>query len=440
MTSDSGSRQFTDVRMKGFSGRSTVEEALAWVNSRRPVLADLPRESVSLNSAFGRVLATDVFSQVNVPGFRRSMMDGFAVRAEESQGASPYNPLVFRVVGTCLPGVAFAGQMPPGTVVRIMTGAPMPAEADAVLPFEHAEVHRDSAGHDSDSTGHDNYTTEHDSDTVHALENVTTGKNVAEIGEDIRQGALVLRAGRRIRPQDIGVLSSIGIDQVPVIRRPRVHIVITGGELLPPGSIPSGYQIVDSNGPMLQALVSRDGGIPSVSATRDDSAENILRQMQQPADVILISGGSSVGQEDHAPRLLAKHGHLAIHGIAMRPSSPAGMGHLNRVPVFLLPGNPVSCLCAYDFFAGRLIRMLSGQSEDWPYPAVELPLQRKITSIPGRVDYARVRIDDNHAVPVAISGASVLSSTTLADGFIIIPGDCEGYPAGHPVTVRLYQH
>jgi molybdopterin molybdotransferase len=189
---------------------------------------------------------------------------------------------------------------------------------------------------------------------------------------------------------------------------------------------------------MLAALVQRDGGIPDHPGILPDDPVAILRGLLADADVVLVSGGSSVGQEDHAPRLLAQHGELAIHGIAMRPSSPAGMGSLDGRLVFLLPGNPVSCLCAYDFFAGRAIRRLGGLSSQWPYRATHLRLRRKLVSTVGRVDYARVKIEGDLVEPLAISGASLLSSTTRADGFVVVPEDSEGYPAEAEVCVWLY--
>ena len=154
----------------------------------------------------------------------------------------------------------------------------------------------------------------------------------------------------------------------------------------------------------------------------------------------MVSGGSSVGQEDHAPVVLGQHGDLAIHGIAMRPSSPTGMGTLDDRLVFLLPGNPVSCLCAYDFFAGRAIRVLAGNAADWPYRQSQFPLRRKLVSTVGRLDYARVKLIDGQAEPLAISGASMLSSTTRADGFVIVEDDSEGYPDGTVVNVHLYDY
>jgi molybdopterin molybdotransferase len=177
--------------------------------------------------------------------------------------------------------------------------------------------------------------------------------------------------------------------------------------------------------------------LPSNYVVPDDCSA-ILAAMQEDADIVLVSGGSSVGQEDYAPSLLAEHGELAIHGIAMRPSSPTGMGRLGHKLVFLLPGNPVSCLCAYDFFAGRAIRLLAGRTAPWPYRIARLPLRRKLVSQVGRVDYARMRIVENQVEPISVSGASILSSTTVADGFVVVPQDSEGYSAGSEVDVFLY--
>ena len=395
-----------DVRMRGFATRTTVEAAIAWIDSVLPDRSQLPIRDISLLEAANQILAADVVSP-----------DGFALRSDETIGASSYNRLAFQIIGTCLPGVPFSGEVAWGQAVQIMTGAPIPAGADAVLPVEQTEV---------------------DGDTLQALGEVSAGKHIGTVGEDIRQGETVFQRGRQLRPQDIGVLSSIGMSQVPVIRAPRVRILITGNELLPAGTPPSGYQITDANSPMLMALVQRDGGTPIFPGIVKDDPEVILAALLEPADVVLVSGGSSVGQEDYAPGLLAELGELPIHGIAMRPSSPAGMGRIGEQLVFLLPGNPVSCLCAYDFFAGRAIRALAGRSRDWPYRRQAVRLTRKLVSTVGRVDYARVQMDGFQATPMAIGGASILSSTTRSDGFVIIPANSEGFPAGAEVEVFLY--
>lgn len=411
------SRHSADVRMRGFAQRSTVEAALAWVDASLPRIGDFSTEDVDLLRAAGRVLARDVVSEVNLPPFPRAMMDGFALLAADTLGASSYNPQWLTVLGTCLPGVAFAGNVVHGTAVRTMTGAPLPDGADAVLPVEFSQF---------------------DGQRVAALSEVSPGKHVGHVGEDVRTGDVVLQVGRLLRPHDVGMLSALGFRLASVIRRPRVHIVITGNELLSPGTKPEANQVTDANGPMLAALIARDGGEPIMGAIVRDDRDSILAALREEADVVVVSGGSSVGQEDHVPMLLAKHGELAIHGVAMRPSGPVGMGRLDGRLVFLLPGNPVSCLCAYDFFAGRAIRTLGGRSRDWPYRRTTARLARKLVSVVGRVDYARVRLNGANAEPMAVGGASVLSSVTRADGFVVIPMDSEGFPDGADVDVYLY--
>ena len=406
-----------DVRMKGFAQRTTVADAINWLDKQ---LEPLDSHSVPLEQASGRVLANDVTSGVDVPGFDRAMMDGYAVVAADTQGASAYNPLRLEVVGEVLPGQTPEIFIEPGKALRIMTGAAMPQGADAVLPAEQTETDSDAA------------------DFVIVHGEVTPHKHVGRRGEDIVQGEVVFREGRVLRPQDVGVLSSVGLSDVTVVKSPRVRIVVTGNELLPAGSKPRGMQIVDSNSPMLRALVARDGGDAEYPGIVPDDPEAIREALLGDVDVVLASGGSSVGKEDFVPQLLAEEGELAVHGIAMRPSSPTGMGRLDERLVFLLPGNPVSCLCAYDFFAGRAIRALGGRPRRWPYRKSTARLARKIVSQIGRFDYCRVKIEDEAVEPLAISGASVLSSTTRADGFVVVPDDSEGYPEGQCVDVYMY--
>jgi molybdopterin molybdotransferase len=346
-------------------------------------------------------------------------MDGYAVRGEDTFGASAYDPLALEVVGVALPGSSWEGAVGPRQAVRIMTGAPVPAGADAVVM---AEVCDEQDG------------------KVVVHEAVAPRKNVGARGEDIRVGTAVLSAGRRLRPQDAGLLASIGLAEVECVRRPRVRFVITGDELLPPGATPEGARIVDSNSVVLRALVERDGGSCLPYEILPDVPERIAAALAEPgADVVLVSGGSSVGQEDHAPRLVAELGTLDFHGVAMRPSSPTGVGRLPEGRfVFLLPGNPVSCLCAYEFFAGPTLRRLGGRAAAWPHRRVRLPLARKISSAIGRVDYVRVAVEDGRVVPLATSGASILSSTVRADGAVIVPRGLEGMPDGAEVDVLLY--
>lgn len=406
-----------DVRMRGFAERADVEVVDAFLVEHTQPLEAQP---LALTECIGRVLAEDVSAKVDVPGFARSAMDGYALRGEETFGASDYDPLFFDVIGQSFPGAPFAREVGRGEAVRIMTGAPVPSGADAVVM---AEVCSEADGR------------------VEVRDAVAPLKNVGGIGEDIKKGDPVLSRGRRLRPQDAGLLASIGHSPVRCVRRPRVRLLITGNELLPAGSHPdpAGAKIVDSNSVMLRGLVERDGAELLPFEILPDKSEVIRAAMADAqTDVILVSGGSSVGQEDHAPRLLAELGTLDFHGVSMRPSSPAGVGRIEGRLVFLLPGNPVSCLCAYEFFAGPTLRALAGRSREWPHRRVQLPLARKIASAVGRTDYVRVAIEEGKAIPLATSGASILSSTVRAAGAVIVPREREGMPEGASVEVLLY--
>ena len=404
-----------DVRMRGFRQRTTVEGAL---EAALDGVGPLGAEHVPVTECAGRVLVEDVASDVDVPPFRRATMDGFAVCADDTYGASSYDPVILDLVGSSMPGRDRGDPVSSGSAGRIMTGAPVPEGADAVLRAE------DAAPRD----GH-----------LEVTAPVSMAKNIGRVGEDIEAGTTVLSKGRRLLPQDAGLLASIGADPVRVHRRPIVRIIVSGNELLPPGEKPEGFKIIDSNSPMLAALVALDGGIPDVVRLQDD-AGMMRRALARPgADVIVTAGAASVGVEDRVPLLVDELGKLTVHGVTMRPSSPTGVGRIDGAPVLLLPGNPVSCLVAYDFFAGPVIRVMGGRSEAWPYPSVTLPLRRRLVSQIGRTDYARVVVDSGEVEPLAISGASVLSSVTRASGFVVVPSSLEGYGEGTYVKVHLYE-
>ncbi len=407
-----------DIRMSGFRTRSTVEEAWGWLDVMLAKV-EIRNETVPINQAYGRSLAEPVLSEIDVPGFDRSAMDGYAVIADETTGASDYQPIRLRIVGESMPGKAWNGTLQPKQAVRIMTGAPIPDGANAVVPVEYTQAERDD---------------------VSVSTTVGPFKHIGRTGEDIQSGAVVVEPGRLLRPQDIAVIASIGTPTVTVRCQPKVRVIITGNELVKPGQKKRPHQIYEANSSLLLGAIPRDGGIVESINFVEDTERAIEDALLIPdVDVILISGGSSVGAEDFAPLLIERHGELPIHGIAMRPSSPTGLGQVGAALVVLLPGNPVSCLCAYDFFAGRAIRQLAGRSTDWPFRQVTVTLEKKIVSAIGRVDYCRVAVkNEKSAIPLAISGASILSSTTRADGFVIVTSESEGLPEGSVVTAILY--
>jgi molybdopterin molybdotransferase len=393
--------QFDDVRMRGFRSRTPVADVFALIDARVHLLE---AESTPMTEAAGRVLAEGVVSSVNVPAFARSAMDGFAVRAAEMPGE-------LELVGESLPARPFGRRVGEGECVRILTGAAIPDGADAVVMAEHA----------TEAEGR-----------VTVREAVAAGKHVIRVGEDVTAGREILSAGRRLRPQDVGLLASIGVGAVRAVRRPRVAVLATGDELI------AGV-IADSNSPMLAALVARDGGTALPVKYVPDRFHSVRDAIASAdADVVLVSGGSSVGTEDHAPRAVAELGELAIHGVAMKPGSPAGVGFVGGAVVFLLPGNPVACLCTYDLLAGRAVRLLGGRSPELPHRSASFPLASPVGSASGRTDYVRVRVVDGKAVSVA-GGASVLSSTVAADGFILVEHDRATLAAGEVVRVWLYE-
>ena len=407
-----------DVRKCGFGQRTSVRDALADLQSR---IGPLETEMVAIDAAAGRVAAEDIHAPCAVPHFARSMMDGYAVVAESTLGATAYQPRPLEVVGEVRAGALpqLDGPLRSGQAYRVTTGAPVPEGSDAVLMAEHSEQVAE--------------------DRIVATQPVSRHKHVGRVGEDIAVGDLVVSCGRRLRPQDSGVIASVGIAEVAVVRQPSVTIIITGNELLAPGSSPHGAHIVDSNSVVLAALARRDGaGHIQIRRLRDDRDVISAALADDPSEVLLVSGGSSVGPEDHVPLVLAELGDLRVHGVAMRPSSPAGFGCIGTRQVFLLPGNPVSCMCAYEFFAGPAIRALGGGLWTWPHARVRLPVADKIVSVLGRTDFMRVTVDDDGVHPLMTSGASILSSTTRADGIVIVADEHEGHPAGDEVEVLLF--
>ena len=405
-----------EVRMRGFLRRTPVAELRLLIRNHCGILN---KEYVSLEQLGGRVLAEGITSPENVPGFKRSAMDGYALRAEETFGATSYAPLEFRLLGEITPGSSFEGRVGTGEAVRIMTGGPVPEGADAVLVAEHAEE---------------------DEEKIRVLQPVPPGKHIGMVGEDVYRGDRLFEAGRRLRPQDVGVLASTGLARAEAVRRPVVDFLITGNELLKPGESPSGICIVDSNSLMLRQLAERDGAaVNSTVHLRDDRTRIKKALLDSRADLICMTGGTSVGVEDHAPTLLEEIGTLLVHGIPMRPAAPTGFGLIGDNKVFLLPGNPVSCFSAYDCFVGPALRLMGGLPEQWPYRSVRLPLAEKIASQLGRIEYVRLRIEKDKAFPIASGGASILSSTTRADAFLLTDEASEGFASGAEVEVWLYE-
>jgi molybdopterin molybdotransferase len=378
-------------------------------------------ESVPLKEALGRTLAEDVVSRVDVPSFDKSAMDGFALRAAETFGASPTDPATFAVVGEVLPGDAGDIEVGPGEAVRIMTGGVFPRGADAVLMAEQTTDHGDAV-------------------QVHG--SVVPGRNVAPAGEDIEAGECVFERGRVLRPADLGVLASIGEAEVKVTRRPVVGILSTGNELIEPGSQEVGKpgRVVNSCRFLLDGLVAQTGGEPKWLGTQRDERDVLRAALGAfDGDILLTTGATSVGKEDYLPGLVDELGDLFVHGVNIRPASPLAFGKLDDALVVLLPGNPVAAMVGFDVFVRPAMQLQLGQNEERRNRRVKGRLRRKLASALNRTDFVRVLLDEIGEVePYRSGGAGILTSVTRADGFVIVPRDDEGLEAGTEVEVYLY--
>jgi molybdopterin molybdotransferase len=350
-------------------------------------------------------------------------VDGYAIRSAETEGASDYNPLLFTTL--IEPFDELTRSLPLAGAALVSAGAPLPGGADAVLPFD---------------------VTQPKGTTLEIFAAVAAGVGVERRGQQVRSDTVLIEARRILRPQDAGLLSSLGIDRVPVVRLPHVRLVIAGPKRFA-GHQPTG----DANGPMLRGLIRRDGGMvvtmfENITETMvetmnaaESRCEAIAKAIAAPgADVILAAGRTGTGADDEVPLALAKVGELAIHGVALRPGGSTGMGLADATPVLLLPGDPLGCYCAYELLAGRLIRSLSGRSPELPHPVRETEVGRKIVSAIGFVDLCQVRIVDGRVEPVGSAEFGGLASSVRADGFVVIPAPLEGYAPGTRVKVRLY--
>ncbi len=406
--------------MRGFARYTRLGDALKTVLSR---VKRLGSEFVSFDHAFGRVLAEDVISKTDVPPFNRSAVDGYAVRAADTFGASETKPKKLRVVGSAKIGVVTKFRVRKGEAVKLMTGAPMPRGADAVVMVEHTKI---------------------EGKRIAVLVPLTPGKNVSARGEDVRAGEVVLKYGQQLRPQDIGMLSSISHLKVRVFRRPKVAVIVTGSELRRPGTRLKSAQITDINRYSLAAGVTSCGGVANPLDITPDKPQALRRTLQKALknDVVLISGGSSVGEHDIAPDVVAELGELLFHGVTLRPGGPTAFGIVRGKPVFCLAGFPVASLVAFDMLVRPAIWVMQGLPPDWGCLRVRAKLTRKVTSSLGRADVVRVRVwseaDELLAEPIRVTGSGILSSMTRADGFILVPETMEGFEKGAVVEVELY--
>ena len=391
-------------------------------------------ETVALDAALGRVLAEDAVAGETLPSFARSMMDGYAVRAADTHGASEQSPAYLRLVDDVPTGVVALVPVGPREAVRIHTGAMIPPGADAVVMVEDTNLHAAAAG----SAGAE----------VEVLDAAALGDNVLTVGEDVRAGAVAVPAGRRLRAADVGGLAALGVTRVLVRARPRIAILSTGDEVVPAGATPGPAQVRDVNGTTVAAVVTQAGGVAvPCGIVRDDAAalEQALRAALADADAVVLSAGSSVSVRDLTAQVVARLGPpgVLVHGIAIKPGKPTVLAICDGTPVVGLPGNPASALVVAWRIVRPLVRLLGGERVDddglGDERETSAVLDVPLPSRPGREDYAPCTLARDgagalHATPVF--GASNLIFTLIrADALIAVPLDRSGLAAGETVRV-----
>ncbi len=393
-------------------------------------IVPLSTESISLDAALGRTLAETVYATINLPPFPSSAVDGYAVRGADTQAA----PSRLRVVADIPAGQTAEKPLGGGQAMRIMTGAPVPEGADAVVPVEA-----------TDSMWHVNDDDEALPDAVTVKEAMGENANIRPVGENIRVGDRVIEGGTVLRPQDIGMLASLGIHTVTVHQRPSVAVISTGDELtsitqpLTPG------KIYDSNGYTIAALVQTHGGQALRFSPAKDTAANVEGLFKQVLDaspnILVSTGGVSVGKYDVVRHVVEKLGVIDFWRINLRPGKPLAYGQIKGVPFFGLPGNPVSAMVTFDVFVRPVMMKMAGLK-------TELPLAKAITAedltSDGRRTYARVKLTRQdgvlHATTTGTQSSGALMSMVIADGLLIIPEGHTHVPAGTQLPERLQTH
>jgi molybdopterin molybdotransferase len=396
-----------------------VEEALDTILSK---IKFKGVEKVPLGQALGRVLAEDVVSRVNNPPLDNSAMDGYALIAEDIQSATPENPVKLDVVEEIAAGYTAKGVLKPGQAMRIMTGAPIPSGANAVLMQED---------------------TQKDSNAILCLDKADVDENIRMAGEDVKIGEEVIKKGTTLSPAHIGMMAVVGRSQIAVGQRPIVSILSTGDEILELDETPEGPQIFNSNGHMLAAQIKSAGGIPVYLGIAKDTEKDLMEKFESAlkADVVVSSGGVSVGDYDLVKSSLQKMGQdMLFWKVAMKPGKPLAFGRIGDTPIFGLPGNPVSSFVSFEQFVRPSLRKTMGCS-DLSHKTVQAKLTRTIHKKPGRLHFLSSIVswaDGEYTVtPAGEQGSGILKSAANANGLLIFPLEAEEIKQGQEVAVQL---
>ena len=406
----------TLARLKGFQALRNIDEALSiFLKKLKP--KGLPPEQVQISMVLGRVTAEHVVAESDVPPFDRSAVDGYAVRAQDTFGASQFSPRMLRITKDAKVGEKEARE--------IWTGNRLPEGADSVVMLEH---------------------TKSKDEELEVWNPLTPGGNVSKRGEDVRKGQIAVKSRTRLTPHHVGLLAALGMTHVVVVRKPTVAILSTGDELVDLGHKPKANRVIDVNRLILSGMCQELGADAiDLGIAKDDLSEIDLkiREGLGKADMLITTGGTSVGYDDLVPTAINQMGPpgVIVHGIAMRPAMPTALAIVQGKPVIVLSGNPVAAMIGFEVFARKLIlRLLGIESE--PRPMLRARLTRKVPSALGRRVFLRVRVFEKEgeflAEPVRVKGSGILSTLTEANGYVMIPENREGLDRGESVTVHLF--
>jgi molybdopterin molybdotransferase len=397
----------------------TVAEALAEFRPRHRS----PVETVSLAAAAGRVPVDEIHAEQALPGFDRSSVDGFAVRAQDTFGATDAIPAYLRVTGVVKMGEVADATVGPETAVAVPTGGMLPTGADAVVMIEHTQEAMPG--------------------TIEVVRPVAPGEGIVRGDEDLAPGATIVGSGRPLRAQDVAMLAACGIVELAVHARARVSIIATGDEVVPPetASLPLGH-VRDALSVSIGALVAAAGGRPSPSSIVPDdrsALQDTLRRAAGDSDVIVICAGSSVGGRDETAAAVAglPQAEIWCHGLAIKPGKPTLLAHSDGIPIIGLPGNPRSALVVFRLIGMPLVRRVGGWTAEPRPGTVRARLSRNLPSAAGRLDVVQVRLNGEQAEPL-FGPSALLSVLTAADGYLIVPEDANGLSDGESVDVFVY--
>lgn len=406
----------------------SVEEALERILS---FFEPLPATDTPILEALGQVLTEDIRAEFDIPPLDNSAMDGYAVRAEDTAGASEEHPVTLKVIGDLAAGYTTTEEVTPGTAIRIMTGAPVPRGANAVVQFEHTDEGRGNQGDDGGKRT-----------MVQVFRAARLQANIRGAGEDVRRGEVVLKKGTVLRPAEIGVAASLGLRTLPVHRRPKVAILATGDELVPLGEPLGPGKIYNSNSYSVAAQVKRYGGIPVLLGIARDKTDDLVAKVRQAADadMLITSGGVSVGDFDVVKDVLAMEGEVSFWRVRMKPGKPLAFGRIGRVPHLGLPGNPVSSMVTFEMYARPAIYKMLGRT-NWRKPTVEATLLDGARNSDGRRVFLRAFVEkrdgEYFARLTGPQGSGILTSMAAANGLAIIPEDRPAVSPGDRVQVMM---